>query len=114
LLTLDDVLLDEVAVDEPVPEDAVVLDPDWLCAWSSALMVSGEICEELPVLDEELEVVDESEPVRISNALAPGPRDLPEADFDDPSDCRLSRIDDAAPEAAPSANNMANLPQCRA
>jgi hypothetical protein len=107
LLVLDDALLDEVAV---VADDVVALDADWLCAWISALMVSGEICDEAPVVDDAVELVDASEPVRASNALPPALRDLADADFDEPSDCRLSKIDDATPDAAPSANNMAILP----
>src|SRR5207244_3505136 len=87
---------------------------DWLCASSSALMVSGEICgqplpPEPPLV---FELVEADVPAEKSNRPVVSwlaPVGWVDDDFDDVSALRASRADDAAPRA----NNMAVLQQCR-
>jgi hypothetical protein len=52
LVDVDDVALDDVEVVELLV--ALVLSDDWLCAAISALIVSGEICAQLPELTDEV------------------------------------------------------------
>src|SRR5439155_14600037 len=93
--------------------DAVV-DPveDWLCASSSALMVSGEICEQ-PLPPEPVPAPIEAEPLEDDrpNGLAASwlTPVVCADDFDDVSALRASMADDAAPRA----KNMAELQQGR-
>jgi hypothetical protein len=71
-------------------------------------MVSGAICPDplLPELDRGLKLLElPALPLFRLNKPLPAPSGLPEPDFVDPSDCRPSRTD----EAAPSANHMAKL-----
>ena len=95
--------------------DAELVDDveDWLCAASSALIVSGDICEP-PLLAElvlVLWLVEVAALAEKSNGLlVPGvtPVDGVDDDFDS-SAWRASMADDAAPMA----NNIAKLRQCR-
>jgi hypothetical protein len=87
---------------------------DWLCAASSALIVSAEICVE-PEPDPVLVLVLADVEVLVAGANRPVDA-LPElelpvcaVDFDDISELRRSMADDAAPNA----NSMAILQQGR-
>jgi hypothetical protein len=68
--------------------DEVAEADDWLCAASSALIVSGDICEKpvLPVLVLVLWLVEVAALLEISNGLLapwPKPVDCVDEDFDD-------------------------------
>jgi len=80
-----------VAVVDPVVDD-------WLCAAISALIVSGEICEQPLVPDEGgVEPAEVAVLLERSNGLAGSlAPDCDEADFDDVSDLRASSADIAA------------------
>ena len=86
--------------------DVAPVDVDWLCAAINALMVSGDIGDQLPVPDAGAELpAGAVEPLRSNGFVAVWPADCADDDFVVASDCRASHTDDAAPRA----NSMAKL-----
>src|SRR5262249_52874488 len=106
-------LIDEVEPVEVELADVLVLSDDWLCAASSALIVSGAICGELPELTDEAAVLVVLLPLSTANGLV-APCEKPvfcvdEDDFEFVSDW----ITSSAVETAPRANNIAQLQPMR-
>jgi hypothetical protein len=104
LVDVEDVELDDV--DEVVlPVESV----DWLCAAISALIVSGEICAQLPELTEEVAPLVVLLPLSIANGLVAPCEDVEDEDFELVSDWIAS----SALDTAPRANNIAQLQPVR-
>ncbi|GLR89927.1 hypothetical protein GCM10007857_66410 [Bradyrhizobium iriomotense] len=110
LIEVDDELAEEL--DEVELEELLVLADDWLCAAISALIVSGEICGQLPELTDELAPLVVLLPLSIENGLvAPcvEPVCCVEDVFEDVNACNAS----SAPDTAPRANNIRRLQTMR-
>jgi hypothetical protein len=99
-------------LDEVELEELLVLADDWLCAAISALIVSGEICGQLPELTDEVAPRVVLLPLSIANGLIAALCEDPafcvaEDDFEFVSDWIAS----SALDTAPRANNIAQLQQ---
>jgi hypothetical protein len=99
---LDDVELVEV----------LALADDWLCAASSALMVSGEICGRLPELTDDVAPLDLLLPLSIANGLV-APCVKPVCCVDDDFELVSDWSASSALDTAPRANNIAQLQPMR-